>query len=58
MSDDKTCFKQTELGKIPTNWEVVTMRDISSVRQGLQIPLSHDLENPDWEDTFTLQSNI
>jgi type I restriction enzyme S subunit len=46
MSDDKTCFKQTELGKIPANWEVVTMRDISSVRQGLQIPIKSRFREP------------
>jgi type I restriction enzyme S subunit len=36
---DSNNFTHTELGKIPADWEVVTMKDISTVRQGLQIPI-------------------
>lgn len=35
-----TEFKQTELGEIPVEWEVKSFKDISTVNQGLQIPIS------------------
>ena len=33
-------FKDSELGKIPDSWEVVKFKEITKVRQGLQIPIS------------------
>lgn len=36
----KEGYKQTEIGVIPEEWEVQKMRDISTVNQGLQIPIS------------------
>lgn len=41
-----TKFKQTEIGRIPDNWDLVTMRDICTVRQGLQIPISQRFNEP------------
>jgi type I restriction enzyme, S subunit len=35
-----TEFKDSELGRIPKSWEIVTLRDICKVRQGLQIPIA------------------
>jgi len=35
-----TEFKDSELGMIPKEWEVVKFKDITKVRQGLQIPIS------------------
>ena len=32
-------FKKTKLGEIPEEWEVLTMKDICTVRQGLQIAI-------------------
>jgi type I restriction enzyme S subunit len=36
-----TEFKDSPLGRIPKEWEVGIMRDICTVRQGLQIPISN-----------------
>jgi type I restriction enzyme S subunit len=33
-------FKDSPLGKIPADWEVLTFEDVSTVRQGLQIAIS------------------
>jgi type I restriction enzyme S subunit len=33
-------FKDSPLGKIPEDWDVVTFEDVSTVRQGLQIAIS------------------
>ena len=35
-----TEFKDSELGRIPQSWEVVKFKEITKVRQGLQIPIS------------------
>ncbi|MCF6193211.1 MAG: restriction endonuclease subunit S, partial [Kangiellaceae bacterium] len=39
-------FKESELGRIPVGWEVVKFRDITKVRQGLQIPISKRKTKP------------
>lgn len=35
-----TKFKETKIGQIPEEWELVRMKDICTVRQGLQIAIS------------------
>lgn len=35
-----TEFKDSTVGRIPKNWQYLYMKDICSVRQGLQIPIS------------------
>jgi type I restriction enzyme, S subunit len=35
-----TKFKKTEIGEIPEEWDLKTFKEISVVRQGLQIPIS------------------
>jgi type I restriction enzyme S subunit len=36
-----TEFKDSPVGRIPAGWDILTMRDICSTRQGLQIPISN-----------------
>ncbi|MDB9911460.1 restriction endonuclease subunit S [Flavobacteriaceae bacterium] len=38
--DAPELYKESELGMIPKEWEKCTFKDISSVNQGLQIPIS------------------
>ena len=35
-----TEFKDSELGRIPAEWEILKFKEITKVRQGLQIPIS------------------
>ncbi|MBS1670904.1 MAG: restriction endonuclease subunit S [Bacteroidetes bacterium] len=39
-------YKHTEIGIIPREWDLKTMKDISWVNQGLQIPISNRFKNP------------
>lgn len=39
-------YKQTEIGVIPTDWDVKTFKDICWVNQGLQIAIEERLKNP------------
>ena len=41
-----TRFKETIFGNIPGGWGDLTMRDICTVRQGLQIPISERFKEP------------
>jgi len=41
-----TKFKKTEIGEIPEEWEVKTFKEISVVRQGLQIPIAERFREP------------
>ncbi|MGJ7034251.1 restriction endonuclease subunit S [Anoxybacillus eryuanensis] len=41
-----TKFKKTEIGEIPEGWEVKTFKEISVVRQGLQIPIAERFREP------------
>jgi len=41
-----TKFKKIKIGNLPTSWELVKMKDICSVRQGLQIPISERYAEP------------
>lgn len=46
MSAVPVGYKQTELGVIPEDWEVMSFGEISKVSQGLQIAISSRLKNP------------
>lgn len=39
-------FKKTKLGEIPERWEILTMHDICTVRQGLQIAIKDRKKEP------------
>jgi type I restriction enzyme S subunit len=41
----KQGYKQTEIGVIPEEWEVLNFKDICFVNQGLQIPIAERLKN-------------
>lgn len=39
----KRDFKQTEIGRIPKEWEVVTIADVADVKGGKRLPKGHSL---------------
>ncbi len=41
-----TEFKDSPVGQVPEGWQLLSMRDICSVRQGLQIPISERHSKP------------
>jgi type I restriction enzyme, S subunit len=41
-----TEFKQSEVGEIPVEWEMVTFKDLSVISQGLQVAISERYKDP------------
>ena len=46
MIEVKAGYKETEVGVIPEDWDVKTLKDICWVNQGLQIAIEKRLKNP------------
>ena len=45
-------YKQTKVGVIPEAWNVVKLREVVKVSQGLQIPISHRFNEPSENRVF------
>ncbi len=52
MHKPREGYKQTKVGVIPEEWEVVKLRDIVKVSQGLQIPISSRFGEPSENRVF------
>lgn len=46
LIEQNTTYKQTEIGRIPSDWEVKQFKDICWVNQGLQIAIERRLKIP------------